>query len=208
MSYRLVLLLAVVVFMGCNSSKQVAAPLPEASEQTPPEQTSPQIAAGESTLTAENENAEQPDIAPITLVVADAQQYAEVIRKHKGKIVLVDFWATWCTPCVKQFPHTVELSKKYAGEVAVVSVSLDVPETDQARVLKFLKNRGAAFDNLISALGAGEASAEAFDIESGVPHYKIYDREGQLFAAFSADPDSPPLPEMIDLKLHELLGEK
>ncbi len=203
---RWVLLLAVVVFVGCNSSKQVAAPLPEASEQTPAGQTSPQIAADESTLTAEN--AEQPEIAPITLVVADAQQYAEVIRKHKGKIVLVDFWATWCTPCVKQFPHTVELSKKYAGEVAVVSVSLDVPETDQARVLKFLKNRGAAFDNLISALGAGEASAEAFDIESGVPHYKIYDREGQLFAAFSADPDSPPLPEVIDLKLHELLGEK
>src|SRR5688572_18937744 len=60
---------------------------------------------------------------PISLQAADADEYQRTLEKHRGKVVLVDFWATWCAPCVKQFPHTVGLERKYKDRgLAVISV--------------------------------------------------------------------------------------
>ena len=125
----------------------------------------------------------------VTLRVADRGMFDEVLASHKGKPVLVDFWATWCLSCVEQFPHTVELYGKYADQgLAVVSVSLDEPE-DEARVKAFLEKQRATFDNLLSAWGAEDPSFENFEISFGtLPHYKLYDRDGQIHRAFGADP--------------------
>ena len=49
----------------------------------------------------------------IELSVVDKAGFQKAIDAHRGKVVLVDYWATWCGPCVKQFPHTVELWHKY-----------------------------------------------------------------------------------------------
>ncbi len=43
----------------------------------------------------------------------------------KGKIVLVDFWASWCTPCAKSFPALDELQKKYGDKLVVIAVNVD-----------------------------------------------------------------------------------
>lgn len=125
----------------------------------------------------------------VTLRVADLRVYQEVLAKHKGKPILVDFWATWCVPCIEQFPHTVELHTKHAAAgLAVVSVSLDDP-ADEVKVRTFLEKQGATFDNLLSKWGGDGPSFENFDIRGGaVPHYKLYDRDGQLRQTFSVDP--------------------
>lgn len=133
--------------------------------------------------------AAEPAKTEVTLRVADLQVYEEVLAKHKGKPILVDFWATWCVPCTEQFPHTVELYTKHAAAgLAVVSVSLDDP-ADEAKVKTFLEKQGATFDNLLSKWGGDGPSFENFDIRGGaVPHYKLYDRDGQLRQTFSVDP--------------------
>ncbi len=120
----------------------------------------------------------------ITLEPIDAERYAEVLARHRGKVVLVDFWALWCPPCVAKFPHVVELHERLASlGLVVLSVSLDEPE-DADAVLRFLVDKRAAFENYHSLYGVGSAVFEAFDLEA-VPHIKLYDRQGELHRTFS-----------------------
>src|SRR5262245_44243217 len=93
-------------------------------------------------------------VGDVKLVVAEKTADLDAgVAKHKGKVVLVDFWATWCGPCVKKFPHLVELHKKYAEKGLVcVSVSMDEYGDDgdsREKVQKFLKEKGATFPNFL-----------------------------------------------------------
>ncbi len=61
----------------------------------------------------------------------------------KGKVLLVDFWASWCQPCAESFPVLEELHKKYAAEgLVIVAVSADEKKADME---KFLKKRPVTF---------------------------------------------------------------
>jgi thiol-disulfide isomerase/thioredoxin len=96
------------------------------------------------------ERATEAAAPAISVRVVDADQYQQTLSKLRGKVVLVDFWATWCAPCVKQFPHTVSLERKYKGRgLAAISISLDDP-SEEAQVRDFLQKQDARFDNLLS----------------------------------------------------------
>jgi thiol-disulfide isomerase/thioredoxin len=139
--------------------------------------------------------------------VADIDEYRATLAKLRGKVVLVDFWATWCPSCVEQFPHTVELHRKYAERgLAVVSVSLDEPDAEP-RVQEFLRRNGTSFDNLLSAYGGGVKAIEAFGLSGAVPCYRVYDRAGELRHEFAVDPRAPRQfgPADIDAAVVELL---
>ncbi|MEQ8787712.1 MAG: TlpA disulfide reductase family protein [Pirellulaceae bacterium] len=159
-------------------------------------------------------DAAEPAKQPIEIRVVDRAGYDEVIAKHKGNVVLVDFWATWCEPCKEQFPeHTVALFEKYGDSgLATVSVSFD-DASQQADALKFLKQHHATFDNLLSEYGIGTESFEKFEIDGGVPHYKLYDRDGQLRYSFSDQLEEregvePTTDMRIEIRIKELLAEK
>jgi thiol-disulfide isomerase/thioredoxin len=59
---------------------------------------------------------------------------------EKGKVYIVEFWATWCGPCIKGIPHLTELQARYAGRVDVIGV--DVWESDLAKVEPFVTGLG------------------------------------------------------------------
>jgi len=121
---------------------------------------------------------------------AGVDGYVATLARLRGKVVLVDFWATWCPSCVEQFPHTVEMHRKYAGRgLAVVSVSLDEPE-DELQVRQFLIRNGANFENLLSEYGGGVKASEAFDLPGSIPCYRVYDRSGKLRNQFAVDPSA------------------
>lgn len=132
------------------------------------------------------------DEPAVRIQVVDAAAYQKVLDQHRGQVVLVDCWATWCLPCREQFPHTVALHRRYAPKgLSVISLSFDTPERE-AEVLKFLQQQRATFVNLLSQYGAGPQAMQAFDIPTGaLPHYKLYDRRGQLEQVFSIDPLAP-----------------
>jgi thiol-disulfide isomerase/thioredoxin len=138
----------------------------------------------------------------IAVQVADRAAYDQLLATMRGNVVLVDFWATWCRPCIASFPHTVELSRQYQGRpLRVVSVSVD-DTGDTDRVLEFLRSQGAAFPNLMSASGGSPESFTEFEIPSGaIPHYKLYDKDGTLRYQFTGHS------EEIAERVEELLAE-
>ena len=74
-------------------------------------------------------------------------------------------------------------------------------------VLKFLAEKGATFDNLISKVGAQESSADEFDFDGALPNYTIFDREGKLAKRISpSDPTVTFRPDLIDAAIEELLA--
>jgi thiol-disulfide isomerase/thioredoxin len=141
---------------------------------------------------------------PVILTPVDSAAYDAVIAKNSGKVILVDFWATWCPPCVEQLPHSLELGRQFADRgFAVVTVSCD-EKLEAARVAEFLTTKQADIaTNLISEFGSSTATMEEFKIENGaVPSYKLYDRKGELRQTFGMT-----TPGEIDQAIEQLLSE-
>ena len=131
----------------------------------------------------------------------------DVIETSNNVPVVVDFWATWCIPCLKSFGHTVEWQSKYGKQgLAVVSMSMDDAE-DKARAIKFLNKKNARIVNLMSWDGVEEDAVKAFDIDGGaLPHFKIYDRNGKLIRKFGFKPGKPVKHEDVEAAIKEALA--
>jgi thiol-disulfide isomerase/thioredoxin len=144
----------------------------------------------------------------VVLFVGDKARLDELIATHRGNVVFVDYWATWCAPCVEGFPHTVELSKKYKDEgLATIAVSFDALDEEPA-VREFLAAKGADFENLLSKYdGVNQEAAEDFDVEA-LPQYRLYDRQGELRYKWEADAPELEEPGALEAKIKELLAEE
>src|SRR5262245_34082264 len=109
----------------------------------------------------------------------------DAIAKHKGKVVVVDFWATFCVPCKAEFPNLVKLHKDLGGSgVACISVTIDDAD-DKAAALKVLQKQGAAFENYQL-----EENEKVYQKEFGfasVPTVLVYGKDGALAKKFNAD---------------------
>jgi thiol-disulfide isomerase/thioredoxin len=87
------------------------------------------------------------------------------------KIVVVEFWATWCPPCRKSIPHLIELYKKFSGQGVVIMGLTDEPK---AKVEPFAKEMG-----MIYPVGCGSKSGGAYGV-TGIPHAAIVDTAGNV----------------------------
>lgn len=212
MSVRIIAVLFVPAMLclgtaGCDSSTSTAPDQTTATgsgalETTDGAESNPTAGVGDEMAPEGNSEPPLPDVtsavdelpsadaANVTLTTVTPQEFDAVVAKHKGKVVFVDFWATWCVPCRKAFPHTVELAGKHGDELAVISMSFDDPDARED-ALAFLKEQNATFDNLSCALGGGDESFTAYDIgDAGLPYFRLYNREGELVQVFKNDIDA------------------
>jgi thiol-disulfide isomerase/thioredoxin len=86
-----------------------------------------------------------------------------LIRNDSEKLRLVNVWATWCGPCIIEFPELIDIHRMYKGrDFEFVSLSADSPE-NREDVLKFLEEKESAVTNLIFDKGDPYALIEAID---------------------------------------------
>lgn len=116
----------------------------------------------------------------------------EWVAGQRGKVVVIDVWSTFCHPCLKEFPHFVELHQHYGDRIACASLSIDfyggegnTPQEVQPRVLKFLTEQGASMRNFISS-DPDETVLDQIGA-AAIPVSLVYDRDGQLHTTFSND---------------------
>ena len=93
----------------------------------------------------------------------------------KGKVVIMDFWATWCGPCRAEIPNFIALQKKYEKQGLVVA-GLSVDEDGADVVKRFARKLGMNYPVLLS----DEKTREAFGGIEAVPMTFIIDREGRI----------------------------
>ncbi|HEY3740674.1 MAG TPA: TlpA disulfide reductase family protein, partial [Bryobacteraceae bacterium] len=97
------------------------------------------------------------------------------LKDLPGKVVLVNFWATWCPPCRKEMPDLDALYRRFKKKGLVI---LSISSEEEATVRKFLADKNYTYPIL---LDPGEKANKEFVIE-GIPKSFLYDREGKLVA--------------------------
>ncbi len=220
----LLILGIIPLLTGCSQSPPVAAP-PTATPVATASTNSPKPAPQVEPPSEMPSDPEPPASGRVELQVVDLRGYENVVARQLGKVVLVDFWATWCAPCRQQFPHAVQLQRKFQDQgLAVLSVSIDQMDEGESlddlkkKVLDFLKGQKATFPNLlvpVTDLAAGDAGAtdliaSRFDLDGGaLPHFKLYDRKGNLQRKFVMNLETGEGfdPKEIDVAVEKLLAE-
>jgi thiol-disulfide isomerase/thioredoxin len=114
----------------------------------------------------------------------------KAIEGQKGHVVVVNFWATWCGPCVAEFPALVRLAHRYRSKGLVVyAVSADMVSDIDSKVKPFVAKQGADFPVYIQQSDDPADFINGFDTkwQGDLPRTFIYDKKGQLVKELSGE---------------------
>ena len=118
------------------------------------------------------------------------------LKDLKGKVVLVDFWATWCGPCIAEMPNIEKAFDKYhAKGFEVIGVSLD---KSNAAITKFAEARKMKWGSI--NIEDSEALADKYDVNS-IPFPVLVDQAGNVVSIRASGPQ-------LEILLERLLGER
>ena len=121
--------------------------------------------------------------------VSDGQKTVS-LSEFQGKPVVLNFWATWCAPCIEEVPSIVALQKEMGDKVVVLAVSIDV---DNDAYTKFTEKRMPG----ILTVRDGDQKVSSLYGTFGWPETYIIDREGKIRRKFIG-PQDWTSPEIID----------
>jgi thiol-disulfide isomerase/thioredoxin len=111
---------------------------------------------------------------PITVTALDGTKFN--LDAMGGRVVLIDFWATWCGPCNRELPHMKQIAKEFAGQpLVIISVSWD---SDEAKWKEFINKNEMTW---VQYRDADHALSKSFGVDA-IPHYFTIDSDGVLTA--------------------------
>lgn len=147
----------------------------------------------------------KPDV-PATAEVETlslAQLQSKVIKPGDSTLYVVNFWATWCLPCIKELPYFEDVTKTYGGKkVKVVLVSLDFL-SDKARVAKFVETKKLQSDVYMLDAGNPNVWLDAFDKswDGAIPATVMY-KGGKKVYFRQGDFEKAELDSLIKTKIN------
>jgi peroxiredoxin len=125
----------------------------------------------------------QPATPDVSFTTLDGQSTRSALR---GKVVLVNFWATTCTTCVAEMPKLVDTHNKFAPGFETVAIAMSYDPPDYVR--NYAANNGLPFKVALDT--SGEA-AKGFDDVRLTPTTFLIDKQGRVVQKFLGEPDFP-----------------
>ena len=163
------------------------------------------------------EQAERRPFEPGKLLIGDPVPPLSIRRWFRGEptselepgtVYLIEFWATWCSPCIRAMPHLSELQERHAGDgFRVIAVSIDSASDAEEQIGRVIQNNGdiARFD---IAFDSGATSRDWFQAagQTGIPASFVVDRTGTLaWIGNPLIPDPKTGHPMIDAVVQQVL---
>jgi thiol-disulfide isomerase/thioredoxin len=139
--------------------------------------------------------AQAPGSAP-PVVLKDLRDRTVRLTDFKGKVVLLNFWATWCPPCRAEIPELVKWQREY-GSRGFQIIGVTYPPTNRRKVRSFLR----AFKVTYPVLLGDKKTKALFDAGDTLPFSVVIDREGKV----RENIEGILLPEEFDEKVKPLL---
>ncbi|MCG6939431.1 MAG: TlpA family protein disulfide reductase [Gammaproteobacteria bacterium] len=114
----------------------------------------------------------------------DANDQLRDISEWDGKLIFLNFWATWCPPCLKEIPDFIELQKTYGDQgFQIVGIAIDNKES----VKEYIKESGMNYPTmLVEVEGIDLAKRYGNDI-GGLPYTAVINRKGEISSTFTGE---------------------
>src|SRR5208282_680009 len=137
---------------------------------------------------------DHPDAPPISLTDIGGRKLD--LADYKGKVVVLDFWATWCEPCRFEIPGLVEMQDKYASQgFSVIGISMD---DEPGPVVEFYKEFKMNYPVAVGNQRVGEIYGGIF----GLPTTFLIGRDGRIYAKHTGGVN----PALIEEEVQQLLA--
>lgn len=136
----------------------------------------------------------------------DVKGVEQLIHKREGRILFLNVWATWCKPCVEEFPDLVKLDSAYPDSVVdIVAVSVDYPDEMESKILPFLDRYGVSFKVYVADVKKQEDFINALNPawSGAVPATFIFDAYGKRRAFLLGQKDFKIFKTEIDKVLSD-----
>ena len=116
--------------------------------------------------------------------------FQEILDQYKGKVVYIDFWASWCGPCKKQMPYSSKIKQEFKGkEVVFLYISSDRNEKAWRNAVTALDIKG---ENYRASAKVWNEYNDLFDVKY-IPRYVLIDKNGQVVNDNAKRPSDPAI---------------
>ncbi len=133
----------------------------------------------------------KPGFTPFPLKGVDLTGKPVSYANYKGKVLLVDFWATWCGPCVAELPNVIAAYSKYHSKgFEVLGISLDQPNS-KPLLLKFMKEHKMPWPQIYDGKAWQSANATAYKVQA-IPFTLLVGKNGKIAAVGARGGDLAP----------------